>query len=967
MINPLSDLAELWSKTFNNEKKFTKKEQEKLYTSSLPNFVSMLPYAGYDKDTGTFILEDLVSRAISLTIEPISTEGKTGQQLAGMRDQIEDLYQELEEREEGRWVIQEFTYEDNSVDALISRMRAYVKPHAQGSMFTEQYLKLMHRHFTTLQKEEGLYVDTSVTNQPWRFKMPRTKLIIYRRQTPSEVRNFNAGKHCPSQEINEVLSDLKAKMNNARIHYKVDDDAALFTWLFKIFNPKPDVSVFENKDEYYSRMCDIDSELLTGRALCEALLSEQPESSEEDNAWYFNDRPTRFLRFSGLRKAPRIGALTGEVSSEDSASKSASCVLDALPSNSILAKTTVITPQPEFSSRFRKVRKSAGSKSDDAEKAKANFAQLDQLVASGKSKVSVSMGVYICGDNLTDLEAKQRKAIVVLNSAGLMLYKDKVDGLALKSFINHLPMNFRPEKDNGQYLRSMWTQHCANLFFAFSRGEGTGNPCLVFFNRGGSPIFFDPFNADDHEATGFGMIFGPTGSGKSVTIGQIVTSLAAMRLPRLFLIEYGDSFSMAAKDWAMKGLNVNYIKVMPDTLPKLAPFSTIDRVLEDLKDLDDASLDEKLDEFAEIDYVDINEKIQGVVKSEAIKEQADENSSSAGDTLGELELVLLLMATGSEESELNRFTRADRAMLRRSLVDTAKRQREKGLKLGLGKALPTVVTDIMETISGYVKNPDLSEKRKELLVDIVDALEMFTTGISATLFNTPSDGWEDADITVFNLGLLSQGGNVSLLNVAVLSLMQHINNLSEHYQFEARDVVSITDEAHLLLNNQVLGKILTMVTKTARKLGHTPFYATQDVDDLKGESAKILNNMEWYYCLNFRKKEADKVKELCNLSDEDVHLMTSTAKLKRCYTEGAIISPRNRIQFRSTPPSLILAQLQTDKDEKSARTKFMRENGITDELEAVYEIANQLDKGRGINGRLDYQEIKRQCEKVEAA
>jgi hypothetical protein len=65
--------------------------------------------------------------------------------------------------------------------------------------------------------------------------------------------------------------------------------------------------------------------------------------------------------------------------------------------------------------------------------------------------------------------------------------------------------------------------------------------------------------------------------------------------------------------------------------------------------------------------------------------------------------------------------------------------------------------------------------------------------------------------------------------------------------------------------------------------------------------------------------------------------------------------------FRNTPPSLILAQAQTDKSEKAARTKYMRENGITDELEAVYEIANKLDSLRGIEGRIDYQEIKQQC------
>lgn len=946
-MSSFSDLFKTLTKAFQSDQDFTQADLKKMYSTKLPSFVSMLPYAGYDKDSKTFILEDLVSRAVSFTLLPIPTEGRTGGQLQLTRDAIKSLYDELEERDKGRWVLQEFTYEDNSVDSIINRMREYVLPHAKGTVFTEQYINLMERHFKTLQKEDGLYHDTEVTNQPWRFKMARTKLILYRRQTDSDIRNFNNGRHSPVTEINEVVENFKVKMGQTGIKYRQDDDIDLFTWLFKIFNPKPDKSIFENKEEYYERMCDIDSDLLTGRDLCEALMSEQPRSDVEDNCWYFNERPTRFLRFSNLRKAPRIGALTGEVSNGKGAHETNFCVMDSLPSSTILAKTVVFTPQPEFDKRFRKTAKSAESNSQDAQETMGNYKALEEQIGSGEKKVSVTMGVYISGENLIELDANQRKVLTVLNNAGLMLYKDKVDGLALKAFVNHLPMNFRPEQDNGYYLRSMWAQHCANLSFAFSRGEGTGNPCFTFFNRSGSPVFFDPFSKKDHEATGFGMILGTTGSGKSVTISNLVTSLSAMRRPRTFIIEYGDSFVMAAKDWEMKGLSVNYIKVMPETAPKLAPFSKIDKILDGIPDTD---LYNQVEDMEEIDYVDV-------------EGEGNKDVTKQGDTLSELELVLLLMATGSEESELARYTRADRSLLRRSLVDTAKRQREKGLKEGLGKAKPTVVTDVMETLQGYVKDQDLDipDAKRHFLNDIVLSLEAFTTGIYHTLFNEPSDSWPDADITVFNLGLLSQAGNTAQLNVAVLTLMQHINNLSEAYQYEKRDVVSFTDEAHLLLNNQVLGKILTMVVKTARKLGHNPFFATQDCDDLKGESAKILNNIEWFYCLNFRQKEARKIQELCNLSNEDVHLMVNARKQDKAYTEGVVISPRHRIMFRNTPPSLILAQSQTDKSEKAARTEYMRKHGITDELEAVYEIANQLDSFRGIEGRIDYQEIKKQC------
>lgn len=933
-------------KAFISEPEFTQSDMKKMYKTKLPSFADTLPYAGYDAESQTFILEDLVSRAMVFTIEPISTEGKTSESLAKIRDSIEALYSVFEERDEleGQWVIQEFTYEDNSVDAIINKMRSQVLPHARGTKFTESYLKLMERHYRTISKEDGLFFDEKVTSQPWRFKTPRTKFIIYRRQGNKDVSLVNQGKHSPLIEITQLAKELSVKLSQAGIRFQIDDDVAMFSWLFKFFNPNPDVSVFENKEAYYERMCDIDNDLLVGSDLCEALLSEPPESHLEDNCWYFNNLPMRFLRFGSLRKAPRIGALTGEVSEGEGANLTTFCAFDALPTGSILTKTVVITPQPDFDSKFEKLQSASRAPSKEARIMARNLEAVEELLTSKPLKLRATMGVYVSGKNLTQLEDNQRKVISTLAGSNIMLYKDKADGLSLDAFIVHLPMNFRPKEDKGMFLRSMWAQHSANLFFGFSRGEGTGNVCMSFFNRGGSPVFFDPFSKKDKDNNAFGFIAGPSGAGKSVTITQMAYAIMSFKRPRLFLIEYGDSFSMAAKDWEMKGLSVNYIKVMPNVLPVLAPFSKIDRIVDDLALGDE---DDIINEFEELQYEDIT--------VEDPKDNERDKVNSQGDTLSELELVLLLMITGSEEAERARYSRADRSLIRRCLVDTAKRQRRKGIEAGLGKALPTIVDDLIETFDGYADDPN--EDQKKVARMMARSLDDFTTGICKSLFNTPGESWPDTDVTVFNLGLLSQESNAPYLNVAVLSLMQHINNLSEAYQYDARDVVSITDEAHLLLNNDMLGKILTRVVKTARKLGHVPFFATQDLADLAGEAKKILNNIEWFYCLNFGHDEAKRVAAIKNLSEEDMYLMTSTRKLDKCYTEGVVVSKHQRIQFRITPPSLMLAVAMTESDEKAERRRLMVERGITNELEAVYAMANDLDKVRGITGELVYGEL----------
>ena len=937
MINRVTTL---FKETFSANQGFTVEQSEDMYKTGLPSFADKLPYAGYHAESQTFILEDLISRAMVFTIEPISTGGKTGERLAEVRDYIADLYEIFEELDEfeGQWVIQEFTYEDNSVDAIIKKMREYAAPHAKGTLFTEAYIKMMERHYRSISKDSGLFFDEMVTSQPWRFKTPRTKLIIYRRQGQKYVNQFRANKHSPTDEITQLAKDLSMKMSQAGIKYSIDDDVAMFSWLFKFFNPKPDLSIFDNKETYYDRMCDIDSDLLVGSDLCEALLSEEPVSDLEDNCWYFNNKPMRFLRFGSLRKSPRIGALTGEVANGEGANLTTYCAFDALPSGSILTKTVVITPQPFFDRKFDKLEAASRGPSKEARRAAANLAIVDDYLSQAPLKLRVTMGVYIAGENLTQLEDNQRKVIATLTNNNVMLYKDKADGLALDAFLVHLPMNFRPLQDKGMYLRSMWAQHSANLFFGFGRGEGTGKPCFSFFNRGGAPVFFDPFHKRDKENNSFGFISGPSGAGKSVTITQLIYSIMAFKRPRLFCIEYGDSFAMAAQDWAAKGLTVNYLKVMQETLPTLAPLANIDRIVDDLGLVDEEIV---IQTFDDLDYVDINEE-------EAEKEKDKVNKQ--GDTLSELELVLLLMVTGSEEAEYNSYNRADRSLLRRCLVDTAKRQRQKGIEQGLGKALPTVVDDLIDTLREYGSgtNPDINEDLKRTALKMAMSLEAFTVGIAKKLFNTPGDKWPDTDITVINLGLLSQDSNVAYLNVAVLSLLQHINNLGEAYQYDPRDIVTIIDEAHLLLNNEMLGKILTRVIKTARKLANWVQLATQDLADLSGESKKVLNNIEWFYCLNFGLEEAKRVQEIKNLSDEDVYMMASTRKQSGHYTEGVAVSKHHRIQFRIAPPSFMLAVAATESDEKSARREYMVKHGIKNELEAVYALANDMDIQRNI-------------------
>jgi conjugative transfer ATPase len=935
----IGNLIDSTKKKFSTSNLFSMSDLEKLYERGLPSFASQLPFAGYDEHTQTWILEDCVSRAVCLTIDPITTEGRDAAYLNRVRDAIEGVYDAFEEKmdSQGQWVIQEFTYDDSAIEPIMKRARGYVAPHARGTKFTEEYLKMMERHLKSLKRNdgEGLFVDEEVTGEPWSLKIPRTKFIIYRRVSSADMRNAKAGKFDAARELNNIVEQIKVQFQQARVGLTRDEFLDVFSWLFEFFNPNPKLNNHESKEDYYKAMTDVDGEMVTGEDLCNALLDDIPESSREDNCWYFNKRPMRFLRFGKLRKQPRIGQLTGEVVTGQGNATITKCVMDSLPKGTILTKTVVITSPDEFELRFSKVGNSSNGSNAESEHKRNALAHLRSSEVSSKRKVLCSIGAYITADNLDALEDAQRRTITTLNNNNVAVFSDDVDGLSLNSFINHLPMNFRPLMDKKRiYLRSMWAQHAANLSLAFGRSEGSGNPCNFYFNRGGSPLFFDMFNGSEKENNSFGFIIGGPGSGKSVSICSTVYSIAAMKRPRIFIVEYGNSFEIAAQDWKKKGLSVNEMVITPKNCPSLAPFASIDKVL-DTPDLDAAILKTSTDR----------------------KEEAAINDDDV-DVLGELEQLAFMMITGSVQKEMDRFTRSDVSLLRKGLVKTAKRLREEGYAIGLGKPKPCITADVIVTLRLMANDSkEVSPKQSEILKEMAQNLEAYTSGFRGKLFNREGEAWPDVDVTLINLGTLAAASNRDMLNVAYTSLMQYVNNLAEATQKESRDIVMLTDESHLLTKDEMLSRLLVQQVKTSRKLGCWPIFATQNVDDMSGEAAKLLSMIEWFFCLNMKISEVEKIAKYRELTPEQIKLITSTRKQKFAYTEGVVVSFKNEYLIRAVPPSLYLVVAMTESEEKSERIKIMKDMNLSCELEAAYEMANEIDKKRGIEGRIEFHEI----------
>src|SRR5690606_12200623 len=176
----------------------------------------------------------------------------------------------------------------------------------------------------------------------------------------------------------------------------------------------------------------------------------------------------------------------------------------------------------------------------------------------------------------------------------------------------------------------------ANLAPVWGRSQGTGHPGITLFNRGGGSITFDPLNRLDRQMNAHLFLFGPTGSGKSAALNNILNQVVAIYRPRLFIVEAGNSFGLFGDFARRLGLTVHRVKLAPGAGLSLAPFADAWRLVDtpgQVQTLDAEALDEEQEAAAEGD------------------EQRD--------VLGELEITARLMITGGEDKEEARMTRAD--------------------------------------------------------------------------------------------------------------------------------------------------------------------------------------------------------------------------------------------------------------------------------------------------------------------
>ncbi|OOF50861.1 conjugative transfer ATPase [Rodentibacter trehalosifermentans] len=894
----------------------------------MSSFVDKIPYVEYLDDRKILLLEDGRSVGAIFELNALGTEGRSKSYLDEVRTKvchaIQDSFDELDHHP---WVVQFYCQDDEVSMDYVDILRSYIRPDAQGSEFSEQWLKIMTKHLKDVSKEEGLFEDKAVTGTMWRGKQRRTRMVIYRYVESN-------------YELDMAIEDLDATCENATnallsagITAKRLDGHAVHQWLLRWFNPKPDL--FDDKEAFYrscgytQKQTDDPGDLYLANDFAETLLVKSPRT--EEHYWYFDDIPHEVVVVDSLRRAPEVGHLTGEVKRGDNIN----ALFDLLPENSVMAMTVVIYPQDLLENHLVAISNNALGDNTESKYTKLDCEEVKRYIKDKHKLYLSSLAFYLRADDKTELKRRSRKLRSILQSTGLVPIREGNEIAPLSTYLRWLPMCFNPEDDAKRlYTKFNFVQHLANLMPVLGRSIGTRHPGITYFNRGGAPLDFDPLNKDDRAKSGHCLILGPTGAGKSATLNGKFAQLMAIYRPRLFIIEAGNSFGLICEYFQRYGITVNKVSLKPGAGVSLPLFADCNKLVAD------PEIQQKQRELSE-QVLSPEGDLPAFKESDLENDDEAEEGDAQRDILGEMEMIARIMITGGKVKEDENMTRADEAMIRKAIILAA--------ETTVAEGRTTLTQDIRDAFYTLSKDENLPERRRERAYDMGEAIGLFCQpgSFDAELFNREGEIWPEADVTLVDLATLAREGYEAQLSIAYISLINHINNLGEKYQFSGRPIVNATDEAHIITVNAMLARYKAKAGKMWRKLGIWLWLATQNMKDFPNDAAKLLSMIEWWELLCLEKDEVEQVSRFKDLTPEQQFLLLSTKKENRKYTEGVVLATKMEALFRVVPPSLYLALAMTEPEEKKERADIMKEYGIS-ELDAALKVAENIDKARGI-------------------
>jgi len=713
----------------------------------------------------------------------------------------------------------------------------------------------------------------------------------------------------PDAELNDVCAKMELALRGAGLRFWRYEGRDFYRWMLAWFNPKP--ACTEGDPGRLRELAPYpgDNKLPFGRDFSEMLCLSHPSVDTDQGIIFLDGIPHQVVTTQSLKQAPKVGHFTGEQRRSDLVH----CLMDQMPEDTTLAITIVFQPQDVVAEHVGKIHNASVGNQTDAMLAAEEAADVKIKMGHGDKLYPAELTLFVRGNDVDHLRKRRNSVLAQLVANGIQPIDNQEEQLLLDRWFGNLPMSFRAELcAKNHRSRFMFSSHLAAMLPVYGRSRGTGSPGLLLFNRGAEPLLFDPLNPKDRKKNGHSLILGPTGAGKSAFLVYLMMQMMAAYRPRIYLVEVGNSFGLLADHFERQGLKVNQMHLNMGAGISLPPFSAALDLLE-------------------------REGQAAILDDDAAREDSDDDELDR-DILGEMEIAAELMITGGDEREVQKFMRSDRLVVRNALVNAAKVVAARGDET----VLPS---DVVAAMRELAADETLTDQRRDRIREMADSMDLITEpkSLGGQLFNQPGQPWPEADVTLVDLAMVAREGYQSELAITYVSLMNHINSEVERNQHERRQTIVITDEGHIITTNPLLNKYVVKITKMWRKLGAWYWLATQNLEDFPAGAKRMLNMMEWWFCLVMPKEEVDNVARFRELGEETKRLLLDAKKEPGKHVEGVVLSDQLATLYRSVPPPLCLTLAMTEKHEKAKRAELMERYGLPTELDAAYAMADEIE------------------------
>jgi conjugative transfer ATPase len=846
------------------------------------SFTDLLPVKQYSNN-GIFYFRDLQNAGAMFSFKAIALDNKSKEDKEGLLHDINFILQQTIPSEyENPWITQIFATKTNNKDQILQSVKKFSK---NKTKFNNSWNKVLEEHLSSLSNKDGAFVDKN-TNIKFSLSQLETTVCLW--QEINQQIKIDVEKQI--KRVEEVLNKLESAFEQINIKiqkYNANDYINNITSFFH-----------EDKVNYQPNYLQLLEDDITQIALNRIKINYTKNtfsftSTDQNNS---QTKYYAFLPLERINSELALGHITGE-------QKNNIAILDKLPMCSTWSQTTIHLHQDKINEQLEKIKNRSLGTDDNTQLNKQKIANaLKEIATQNNAIYRFAGGVYISSDNFNDLDAKIRDIKTNFGIKGIELLTPSQNLTMQQDFISNLPFSFNYEQDKKYYRKRTILQDCssiAKLSPFVGRNTGTGSSGLIKFNRGGEALMFDPLQ--DKENNGFGLLFGPSGSGKSSFLIEHMFDMLKHNPFRIFILEKGNSFGLAVDHLGANGYSMHKVSIKPNseniTMP---PFADAIRVLNESK---------------------------------------KDDKSESRDIVEELSFTAQLMITNGVKKELDEFRQRDLFTIAKAIKLAAQNTVASGREI-------TLTEDVANALDELAKDDDLTTAENERIRSMAQSMRAFiSSNFANKVFNQEGNLFPEVDITHLDVGYLGNPNQESKLLIAFMALMSEINSLAEENEKSGRPIFLYIDEAHLFTKHPVIIKYLLSMIKMYRKWNVWVWLGTPSLDDYTQEASGLFGTVEWKIVLQASKDEIEKFSTLVNITKQQKEMLLSMKGSKRQYKEGCVISPNITTLFRSIPTSLVLALAMTESDEKAQRQKIMQECNCT-ELEAAYKMADKISKAR---------------------